>query len=42
MAHDDTGKGGLKHDTIRVTLNQKLNGQVDSISRLDGSAWWRV
>ncbi|HET9311502.1 MAG TPA: hypothetical protein VFP41_09830 [Actinomycetota bacterium] len=27
VANDSTGKGGLKHDTIRSTLNDKLKGR---------------
>jgi len=42
VAKDSTGKGGLKHDTIRATLIDKLKGRVDSESRYDGSRWWAV
>jgi len=38
VAEDATGKGGVKHDTIRKALNRELKGQVDSI---DGT-WWRT
>lgn len=42
VANDSTGKGGLKHETIRTTLNDKLKGRVDSESRPEGSLWWAV
>jgi hypothetical protein len=43
VAHDATGRGGLKHDTIRRVLNRDLDGQVDSMSVGGGAParWWR-
>jgi AAA domain len=42
VAHDGTGKGGLKHDTIRRALNRDLADEVDSSSIGDGreTLWW--
>ena len=46
VAHDATGRGGLKHDTIRRVLNRDLEAQVDSISLGSGpgqgTRWWRL
>lgn len=42
VAHDATGKGGLKHDTIRRVLNRDLGGQVDSHGDLRDTRWWRT
>ena len=41
VAHDSTGRGGLKHDTIRQALNRDLDGQVDSIGASRDTRWWR-
>jgi hypothetical protein len=41
VAHDVTGKGGLKHDTIRRVLNRDLGGQVDKIGDHPDVRWWR-
>jgi hypothetical protein len=42
VAHDATGKGGLKHDTIRKALNRDLADRVNSTSVGDGkeTLWW--
>jgi AAA domain len=42
VAHDDTGKGGVKHDNIRRALNRDLDGQVDKIGELSSTRWWRT
>ncbi|HXF37408.1 MAG TPA: AAA family ATPase [Actinomycetota bacterium] len=44
VAHDATGKGGLKSDTIRKVLNRDLAGRVDCIEAGDrsGGRWWRT
>jgi len=42
VAHDDTGKGGLKHDTIRKNLNRDLEGRVDSIGDHPDVRWWAI
>jgi hypothetical protein len=41
VAHDDTGKGGVKHDNIRRALNRDLDGQVAKIGELSSTRWWR-
>jgi hypothetical protein len=41
VAHDATGKGGLKHDTIRRVLNRDLDGRVDSHGERMDTRWWR-
>jgi AAA domain len=41
VADDTTGKGGLKHDTIRRALNRDLDGQVDKIGEQKDTRWWR-
>lgn len=40
VANDATGKGGLKHDTIRRALNRDLEGQVDKIGEQKDTRWW--
>ena len=40
VAHHDTGRGGLKHDTIRRALNRDLEGRVDSLSAGRDTFWW--
>jgi hypothetical protein len=40
VAHDATGKGGLKHDTIRQALNRDLDGEVDRIGDHRDKRWW--
>ena len=42
VAHDPTGKGGLKHDTIRRVLNRELADQVDSSGDRMDTRWWRA
>jgi hypothetical protein len=42
VAHDATGKGGLKHDTIRRVLNRDLEGRVDSLGDRMDTRWWRT
>jgi hypothetical protein len=46
VAHDETGKGGLKHDTIRRSLNRELGERVDAIGDASGGGrdrrWWRT
>jgi len=42
VAHDDTGKGGIKHDNIRRALNRDLEGQVDRLGDRMDTRWWRV
>jgi hypothetical protein len=41
VAHDTSGKGGLKHDTIRRVLNRDLDSQVDRIGDHPDVRWWR-
>jgi hypothetical protein len=40
VAHDATGKGGLKHDTIRQALNRDLSDRVDRIGTQPDVRWW--
>lgn len=40
VAHDATGRGGLRHDTIRQALNRTLEGQVDRIGQHPDVRWW--
>jgi hypothetical protein len=45
VANDATGKGGLKHDTIRRALNRDLGGRVDSVEPGKPGVetrWWRT
>jgi len=42
VAKDFTGKGGLKHDTIRRSLNRDLDGRVNSIGNGLEVRWWRL
>jgi hypothetical protein len=42
VAHDATGRGGLKHDTIRQALNRDLDGKVDRIGEGWDVRWWSV
>jgi hypothetical protein len=41
VARDATGRGGLKHGTIRVALNRDLEGRVDRDEALGDVRWWR-
>ena len=41
VAHDATGNGGMKPDTIRRALNRDLDGQVDKIGERMDTRWWR-
>lgn len=40
VAHDVTGKGGLKHDTIRRVLNRDLADKVDKVGAHPDVRWW--
>jgi hypothetical protein len=42
VAHDATGNGGMRHDTIRVALNRDLEGKADRIGEGRDVRWWRV
>jgi hypothetical protein len=42
VAHDATGRGGLKHDTIRKALNRDLDGKVNNIGEHMDVRWWRA
>lgn len=42
VAHDATGKGGLKHDTVRRVLNRDLAGKVDRIGDGRDVRWWAL
>lgn len=45
VAHDITGKGGLKHDTIYRALTRELDGRVDHDGGRDSqrsTRWWRA
>jgi hypothetical protein len=39
VAHDSTGKGGVKHDNIRKALNRDLEGQVDRLGERMDTRW---
>jgi hypothetical protein len=46
VAHDETGKGPLKYDTIRRSLNRDLGSRVDALGDTSGGQrdrrWWRT
>jgi AAA domain len=42
VAHDDTGRGGLKYDTIDKALRRDLEGRVDSVKAGRDTFWWAV
>jgi len=42
VAHDASGKGGLKHDTIRRVLNRELTSVLDRVGEGRDVRWWRV
>jgi len=42
VARDATGRGGLKHETIRQALNRDLDGRVDRLGEHRDVRWWRI